>query len=326
MSRRLAIVAAAAVMLAASVASASAAEPIVLRVGHNGAADSLYEAAVQDMSRRLTARLGSRVRIESYGLEKLGNDETLLKEVRAGNVEMFVPSSIMSTVEAHFGVFEMPYLITSRDHARRIANNKTVRGALFAPLPAKGLRVLGMWENGFRHITSNVRPIVKPEDLKGQKLRVPSGVWRLRMFQAYGATPTALSFGKVRDALASGEMDAQENPIAQIWSGRFHEVQKYLSLSGHVYSPAFIVVSETVWQRLPADVQTALERAAAESGDFARKEGERLDRDLIGKMSNLAVNEVNRDAFRQASVPIYEQFASEVPGGATLIKAIQALR
>ena len=198
---------------------------------------------------------------------------------------------------------------------------------LLDPLPAKGMRILGVWENGFRVVTNNVRPIVKPEDLKGIKLRVPGGVWRVKMFRAYGANPTPLAYGEVFAALQSGVMDGQENPFAQIWGGKFQEVQKYLSLTNHVYTPAYLVVSERYWKSLPPDVQQVLAGNAAEVGDFARSEGARMDREILEKMrQKTKVNEVDMDAFVKASRPVYDEFGKDVPGGKDLIERIHELR
>jgi tripartite ATP-independent transporter DctP family solute receptor len=221
----------------------------------------------------------------------------------------------------------MPYIVVSRAHMKKVAEDPKVKEALLAPLPAKGIRLLGIWENGFRHVTNNLRPIVKPEDLKGVKLRVPSGVWRVKMFRAYGANPTPLAFAEVFSALQSGVMDGQENPFSQIWSGKFLEVQKYMSLTGHVYTPAYPAISESFWQKLPADVRQAMERIGVEMGDVARREGERLDKELQDKLAaKMKVNEVDKEAFIKASATIYEEFGKEVPGGTELVRHIQSLR
>jgi tripartite ATP-independent transporter DctP family solute receptor len=202
-----------------------------------------------------------------------------------------------------------------------------VQSGLFDGLPAKGMRILGVWENGFRHITNNVRPIVKPEDLKGIKLRVPGGVWRVKMFKDYGANPSPMPLAEVYSALQSGVMDAQENPFPQIASAKFHEVQKFLSLSGHVYTPAYPVVGEEFWAKLPKDVQNTLFKIAWDMGDFARAEGERLDKELMNKLvPPMKVNEVDKEAFIKGSVTVYEQFGKEIAGGSDLIKLIQSLR
>jgi TRAP-type transport system periplasmic protein len=240
---------------------------------------------------------------------------------------MFLPSTIMSTAEQKFGVFEMPYIIVSRAHMKKVAENKQVQDQLFGGLPTKGIRILGVWENGFRHITNNVRPIVKPDDLNGIKLRVPGGVWRVKMFKAYGANPSPMPLAEVYSALQSGVMDGQENPFPQIASAKFQEVQKFLSLSGHVYTPAYLVVGEDSWKKLPSDAQATLAKIAWDMGDFARSEGERLDKELMEKVAPpMKANEVDKDAFIKASRTIYDEFGKEVSGGTELIKLVQSLR
>ncbi|HWP35358.1 MAG TPA: TRAP transporter substrate-binding protein [Thermodesulfobacteriota bacterium] len=314
-------------LLAGAAAAGAADQPVVLRLGHVGFPNSLFDISTTEFARRVNAELRGRVEVKVFHSSQLGTDEQMVRGVRIGAPELFLPSTIMSTVEPKFGVFEMPYLIVGREHMKRVAEHPAVQQALFAGLPAKGMRVLGVWENGFRHITNNVRPIAKPEDLRGIKLRVPGGVWRVKMFQAYGANPSPMAFAEVYSALQAGVMDGQENPLSQIWSGRLHEVQKFLSLSGHVYTPAYLVIGEEVWQRLAPDVRATLARIAREVGDFARREGERLDRELIGQMGGaIRVNEVDKEAFIKASAAIYEQFGREVPGGAELIRTIQGLR
>ncbi len=301
-------------------------QPVTLRLGHVGFPNSLFDIIANEFAKRANAELKGKVEVKTFHSSQLGSDEAMLKGARVGTPEMFLPSTVMSTVDARYGVFEMPYLIVSREHMKKVAASKPVQEALFDGLPAKGLRVLGVWENGFRQITNNVRPIVKPDDLKGIKLRVPSGVWRVRMFQAYGANPSPMALGEVYSALQSGVMDGQENPLAQIWSARFHEVQKFLSLSGHVYTPAYPVISEDAWKRLAPDVQKVLGRIASDIGDFARSEGARLDKELIGQMQAIKVNDVDKDAFIKGSAKVYEQFGTEVVGGSALVQTIQGLR
>lgn len=299
---------------------------MTVRVGYVANPGSLIHLTAEEFAKRVHAALKGRVEVKLFPASQLGSDAQMLKGVRSGEVEIFLASSIMSTAEARYGVFEMPYLVKDWNHMRRVAGSPEVKRALFEPLQGKGLRALAFWENGFRHITNNVRPVVKPEDLKGIKLRVPPGVWRLKMFRDYGANPLPLSFGEVYAALKAGTMDGQENPFPQIWSGRFHEVQKYLSLTGHVYSPAYPMVGEKWWQSIPADVRATLERVAFETQEVAWREGERLDKELLAKLgATLKVNEADKKAFIQASKPVYEEFAHEVPGGGELIKLFQSL-
>ncbi len=307
--------------------AARAQQPISIRLGHVGFPGSLFAIMADEYAKRVNTNLKGRVDIKVFHSSQLGSDEQMSRGVKIGAPEMFLPSTIMSTVEQKFGVFEMPYIIVNRVHMKKVAESKQLQHDLFEGLPAKGMRILGVWENGFRHITNNVRPIVKPDDLKGIKLRVPGGVWRVKMFKAYGANPSPMPLAEVYSAIQSGVMDGQENPFPQIASAKFQEVQKYLSLSGHVYTPAYLVVGEDFWPKLPQDIQTTLSKIAWEMGDFARAEGERLDKELMGKLAPpMKANEVDKDAFIKASAPIYEEFGKEVTGASELVKLIQSLR
>ena len=308
-------------------AAANAQQPVTLRLGHVGFPGSLFDISASKFAKDVNEALKGKVEVRVFHSSQLGSDEAMIKGLRVGAPEMQVPSTIMSTVDQRHGVFEMPYLIVSRAHMKKVTESAEVKKVLVDPLPARGVRVLAFWENGFRHITNNVRPIVRPEDLKGIKLRVPGGVWRVKMFQAYGANPSPMPFAEVYSALQSGVMDAQENPFSQIASAKFQEVQKFLSLTGHVYTPAYLVVSEDVWKKLPQDVQGTIAKLAAVAGDFARSEGERLDKELISKLAPpMAVNDPNKEAFIKASAGVYEEFGKQVAGGAELIKLIQSLR
>jgi len=303
------------------------AQTITLRLGHVGFPGSLFAITTDEFAKRANAALAGKVDIKVFHSSQLGSDEQMMRGIKVGAPEMFLPSTVMSTAEQKFGVFEMPYIIVSRAHMKKVAESKQVQSTLFGGLPAKGIRILGVWENGFRHITNNVRPIVKPDDLKGVKLRVPGGVWRVKMFKAYGANPSPMPLAEVYSALQSGVMDGQENPFPQIASAKFQEVQKFLSLSGHVYTPAYLVVGEDAWAKLPKDVQGTLSKLAWDMGDFARSEGERLDKELMSKLAPpMTANEVDKDAFIKASRAIYDDFGKEVPGGADLVKLVQSLR
>jgi TRAP-type C4-dicarboxylate transport system substrate-binding protein len=147
------------------------------------------------------------------------------------------------------------------------------------------------------------------------------------MFKAYGANPTPLGFSEVFVALQTGAMDGQENPLAQIVSGHFQEVQKYLSMTGHVYTPSYLVAG-TSFNRLPADVQKTLSDTAKEMQPVALKIAADLDAKLLAEIKknpNIKVNEADKDAFIKASKPIYDEFAKEVAGGQELIDKALAL-
>ena len=147
------------------------------------------------------------------------------------------------------------------------------------------------------------------------------------MFQSYGANPTPMAFSEVFTALQTGTMDGQENPYTQIASAKFQEVQKYLSITGHVYTPAYVAVHKSSYNKLPADVRKALEAAAKENQAFVYKRAAADEESLLDviKKAGVKVNTANKAAFVKASGGVYDQFASEVKTGASLVKSIQAL-
>jgi tripartite ATP-independent transporter DctP family solute receptor len=290
-----------------------------IKLGHVGAPGSLFAQSADLYAERANAKLGAKAKVVVYGSSQLGSDGEMLKKLKLGTIDLALPSTVMTSVAPEFGVFEMPYLVQNRDHAARIA--KEVVHPILGPIAEKaGYHILGVWENGYREITNNKRPIVKPEDLAGVKLRVPGGVWRVKMFKAYGASPSPMELKEVFVALQTGVMDGQENPLTQIYSQKFQEVQKYLSLTGHVYTPAYLTAGAS-WSRLPPDVQKILADTAVEVEPDVLKLAAKLDEELIGKMkaSGIQVNEADKPAFVAASKGIYEEFSKEVPMGKELI-------
>src|SRR5690242_15417874 len=297
-----------------------------LKLGHVGEPGSLIGAAADEYAKRVNAKLAGKYKVVVYGSSQLGGDKEMMQKLKLGTIDMVEPSTVMSSVADMFGVFEMPYLVKSREHMKKI--EKELFWSKIEPTAeAKGYKVLAVWENGFRHITNNKHPIVTPADLKGIKLRVPEGKWRVKMFQAYGANPSPMKFSEVFTALQTGVMDGQENPFAQIASAKFYEVQKYLSLTGHVYSPAYLVVSTNKWKTLPADVRKVLEQTAKETQAFVYEKAAKDDEELLVKMkaAGIKVNDVDKDAFIAASKPVYQEFAKEVPGSQAVIDRAIAL-
>jgi TRAP-type transport system periplasmic protein len=304
-------------------ASASAQAQTEIKFGHVGNPGSLFEASANEFAERANARFeeeGLDYRVAVFGSSQLGTDEELLQKLRLGTVHLALPSTVMSSVVDEFGVFEMPYLVKDREHMKRI--EEEIVWPELAPLAEdKGYSILAVWENGFRHITNSVRPIEAPEDLAGIKLRVPSGKWRVKMFQAYEANPTPMAFAEVFTALQTGVIDGQENPFAQIYSARFQEVQDYLSLTGHVYTPAYVVAGKQHFERLPEEVRAVLEEVARETQAYVYETAAAMEDDLLTKLAEggIQVNEADKDAFISASQPIYDEFAQEVSGGKELI-------
>jgi TRAP-type transport system periplasmic protein len=313
-------------LLAALLTAGSALAQMELKFGHVGNPGSLFQKSADEFAKRANDKLGGKAKVVVFGASQLGNDRELLQKLKLGTVDFSLPSTVMSSESDVFGVFEMPYLVKDRDHMKRI--EKEIFWAKLEPaVEKKGLKIIAVWENGYRHITNNKRPINVPKDLDGVKLRTPKGKWRVKMFQTYGANPSPMAFSEVFTALKTGVMDGQENPYAQIYSGKFQEVQKYLSITGHVYTPAYVTVGAKRWASLPPDVRKTLEEVAKETQAFVYQTAASDEDELLGKIkaAGVQVNTANKDAFIAASKPVYAEFAKEVKGGQVLIDQAIAL-
>ena len=311
--------------LASLMAVPAAAADLTLKFGHVGAPGSLFEATVNHYAACVGDKSGGSIEVQTFGSSQLGKDKELLQKLKLGQVDFALPSSIMSSVSDVFGIFEMPYIIQDRDHMRRVQD--AMMGEFQSAAQDNGYYIVGLAENGFRHITNNVRPINVPADLEGIKLRTPNGAWRVKMFQQYGANPTPMAFSDVFTALQTGVIDGQENPYAQIASAKFQEVQKYLSITGHVYTPAYILMSDKQFSKHSDEVKQVLTDCASETQTFTYEKAVQLETDLLQEIKDagVEVNEADKAAFIAASKPIYEGFAAEVDGAQEMIDQVLAL-
>ncbi len=297
-----------------------------LKFGHVGGPGSLFELSANEFARRANEKLGGKYKVVVFGSSQLGGDREMMQKLRLGTLDFALPSTVMSSEVEAFGMFEMPYLVKNREHMKKI--EAAIVWPTLEPLAeAKGYKLLAVWENGFRQITNNVRPIVKPADLQGMKLRVPAGKWRVKMFQAYGASPSPMALSEVFVALQTGVMDGEENPLTQIYSSKFQEVQKYLSMTGHVYTPAYLATGAKKFATLPPDVQAILAQTAKETQPYVYEQAAKLDNDLLVKLkaSGIKVNDADKDAFIAASKSVYAEFGNDVPGGEKLVDQAIAL-
>ena len=293
---------------------------IELKFGHVGEPGSLFAKSAEEFANRANGKLGGKAKVVVFGSSQLGGDKELLQKLKLGTVDLALPSTVMSSESDLFGIFEMPYLVKDRKHMNAI--EKEVFWSRLAPeAEKKGVKVIAVWENGYRHITNNRRPIKVPADLQGIKLRVPEGKWRVKMFQTYGANPSPMKFSEVFTALQTGVMDGQENPFSQIVSAKFQEVQKFMSLTGHVYTPAYAAVGAKKWATLPADVRKVLEDTAKEVQAYVYATAEKDENELLGKIkaAGVQINEADKAAFVAASKAVYEEFGKEVAGSKELI-------
>ena len=288
--------------------------------GLSAANGSLQEQTASEFARRVNEKLGDKVIVKVFADSQLGKDKDMLQKIKLGTMTLTLPSSTMPEIAPEYAIFDLPFLIKDRAHLSRI-DETLFKDVLVPAAEAQGYRPLAIWENGFRQITNNERPIDTPADLEGLKIRTPNSSWRVAMFKEYGANPTPMSFSEVFVALQTGVIDGQENPLTNIAGGKLNEVQNYLSMSGHVYSPAYPTVGIAAFEKLDPEIQTVLTETAAEVALWARDQGEEQDGTLLRELSDsgMEVNETDREAFIEASKPLYAKFAAEVENGQAMI-------
>ena len=309
-----------------SAASPAAGAVIELKFGHIGAPGSLFQISADEFAKRANARLAGRARVVVFGGARMGKDRVLLKRLKLGTLDLALPSFLMPVVAAEFALFDMPYLVKSREHVSRI--EKEIFWSRIAPaVEKKGYKVIALWENGFRHVTNSKRPIAVPGDLKGIAIRIPKCNWRDKSFKRYGAKPGLLRFSELFAALDTGSVDAQENTFAKIHDTGFFKVQKYLSMSGYLYTPAYVMVGKKKWATLPAGVRRVLEEAAKETQAFVYEQAARIDREMFRKIKavGMKVNATDKAAFIEATKAIYDKFAATVPGGREMLRTAKRL-
>jgi tripartite ATP-independent transporter DctP family solute receptor len=290
--------------------SAALESKLAFRLGHVGAPTSLFESDAQAYLTALEATTRGRVTGASFPGSQIAGQQEMLEQVQLGALEMALSSSEMVGAVPEFGIFDLPFAFQERTQVQRALDGAL--GTELARLADKrNLVVLGYWENGFRHITNNRRPIRTPADLSGLRIRTPPNPDRLKMFHDWGALAAPLDFAELFSALQTGKFDGQENPLGQITGARLQEVQKYLSFSAHVYTPSYLVASKPWWDRLDADTQRVLRETAVSNGAQSRQRGEAADQagEALVRQAGLEVNhDVDTAAFVRGSVDLYDAY------------------
>jgi tripartite ATP-independent transporter DctP family solute receptor len=236
-----------------------------IKIGYALAPDSHYGVAAQEFEEAVLAETGDQFEFTHFPSSGLGGEREVIEGLQIGTVEATIVSSgTLANFVPETGVFDIPFLFRDLDHARAVLDGPIGQDIL-GKFDAVGLKGLAWGEQGFRHITNNRNPIETPADVEGLKIRTMENPVHLRAFNAMGAAPTPMAWPEVVSSLQQGVIDGQENPLSVIVSVKLDEVQEYLTLSGHVYSPAMLLVSKPFWDGLDDSQKAAFEKAAAEA-------------------------------------------------------------
>ncbi|MCQ4159857.1 DctP family TRAP transporter solute-binding subunit [Roseomonas sp. GC11] len=313
----------ASVMLAAP-RLARGAPATVLRIGYSSGTTGQLGEGARIMAERLQALTEGRVQIDSYPQSQLGGDLDMLQAMERGTLDMTINAALSSFVP-ELGIFEVPFLFRDIAHAHAVLDGPIGQAAL-RRLEARQLVGLSWGENGLRHITTTARQIRGPADMAGLKLRSAPSQAILTTFKTLGAEAAMLPFGELYAALAAGRFEAQENPIGTIESAGLWQVQKFISLTGHVYSPAGLVISRHSLERLSAADRAALEQAARDGAQASRRAAVLAQQNGLARLRDrgMTVIEVDRTAFARALAPAEAAFATMF--GAEQLAAIRAVK
>ncbi len=241
-----------------------------LKFAHESPTSNARHKAAMFFAEQVAKNSGGKAKVVVYHSGQLGGERQLIEALSLGGIDFTVAGAGMFAAYAPaLELIEMPYLFPSYEKAHEVIDGPFGK-KLTEPLKNKNIEFLAFWENGFRHVTNNVRPIVNPEDLKGVKIRTNKSKMRMETFKAYGSTPVPIDFPELYMAMSQGVVDGQENPLSNIYPSKFYEVQKYLSLTGHVYGALPMAASGTTWKKLSSELKDAIQKSSIEAGKYHR--------------------------------------------------------
>ena len=315
-------------LLAATLALAGAASAqTVLKFGYAVSKDSHYGVGTGVFCADIEKNTQGRYKCQEFPNGSLGGEREMIEAVQLGTLDLVTTSSgPLGNFVPEVKIFDIPFLFRDYDHARKVLDGKIGQDIL-QKFQSKGLVGLVWGENGFRHMTNSKRPIKTPQDASGLKMRTMENKVHMEGYKAFGILPTPMAFTELFTALQQGTVDGQENPIPVILAAKFAQVQKHLSLTGHVYSPAPIIMNPGVYNKLSdADKKVFLEAAKAGAAAMRKRVNDDEARGiaLLRQHGVEVIEKVDGDAFRKAIAPAYAGYAKEF--GADNIRAIQAVK
>ncbi|HCZ17531.1 MAG TPA: TRAP transporter substrate-binding protein [Accumulibacter sp.] len=306
--------------------TALADDPIVIKFSHVVANDTPKGLGADFFAKRAGELTKGKVKVEVYGNSTLYKDKEELEALQLGAVQMLAPSlaKFGPLGVKEFEVFDLPYIFDNYVDLHKVTQGPLGK-SLLKKLEPKGVTGLAYWDNGFKSFSANT-PIMMPEDLKGKKLRIQSSKVLEAQMRALKAIPQVMAFSEVYQALQTGVVDGTENPISNLYTQKFFEVQKHLALTDHGYLGYAVIVNKKFWDGLPADVRGQLEAAMKESTEYANKIAkEQNDKDLesVKKTGKTAVHvptPEQRLAFKKALVPVHKEMESRI--GKDLLQSV----
>ncbi len=308
--------------------------PIVLKFSHVVAKDAPKGKAADRFAELVNQRLKGKMEVQVFHNSSLYKDREEIEALQLGAVQLLAPSTAkLVPWFPQYQVFDLPYLFADQEHAFRSMTDPRVTAKLFPLIKSRGMLGLAAWDNGFKHMTSNKCPIVEPEDMKGQKIRVQSSKVLEEQFRIVGAKPQVMAFSEVYNALERGVVDGEENTYTNIYSQKMHEVQKCLTVSNHGYIAYVVLTNALFWEGLPKDIRKVLEDTLAEMTkwqlELSAKEQEGAFKRIeeyataTGRLQITILTPEQRKQWAAAFQPVHTKFESVI--GKDLLDLVYSL-
>ena len=292
--------------------------PIVIKFSHVVAVNTPKGKGADYFKKLAEERTGGKVKVEVYPNSALFKDGEEMEALQLGSVQMLAPSvSKFGPLGAReFEVFDLPYIFDSYDDLHKVTDGP-VGKALFKKLESKGITGLAYWVNGFKDMSAN-KPLRKPEDMKGLKMRIQSSKVLGDEMKALGALPQVMAFSEVYQAMQTGVVDGSENPPSNFYTQKMHEVQKYLTLTDHGVIEYAVIVNKKFWDGLPADIRTTLEGAMKDATKYADDIAKKENDDALaavkasGKTEIITLTPAEKAAWKKALLVVHKENESRV--------------
>ncbi|MCG8509234.1 MAG: TRAP transporter substrate-binding protein [Rhodospirillales bacterium] len=299
--------------------------PIEVRVASHVSALSPLHQQSQMFAAEIEKRLPGQFKFTLYPSGQLGNEKALITNVKAGSLEMINVASGVMKLDKKLGLFDLPWLFSDRDHVRRAMGGDLGKQVTERIEAKAGVVVIGIYENGFRHVLNKVRAVKVPADLKGLKVRISGGKFRQGVFQQMGATPQKVAWKETFTALQTGVVDGAEAATYGFYEQKQFEVAKHLSLTRHVYTPSFLIASKTFWNSLNAEQQKVFRDVGQSITDQAYDGAKDLEAKYFAEMKQqVGINDVDLKAFQTATRKSYDDYVSSQ--GDDWLKLVESAR
>ncbi len=306
------------------------AERIVIKFSHVVAEQTPKGLAARRFANLVSVRTGGRVEVQVFPNAQLYGDGEELDALRQGSVHIIAPSvSKLSEIVPQWQVFDLPFAFPDESSVVAAMDGEVGR-KLFSLLKQRGMLGLAMWDNGFKQMTNNLRPLRVPGDFSGARFRIQPSRTLAEQFKTVGARAVPLAFSDTYSALAEGKVDGQENTLSNIYSKRFYRVQKYMTISNHGYLGYAVITNARFWEGLPPDLRAILEKCLAETTTWVRGNAAEINQSSLEQIrasERIEIHELTEGEKRlwmRAMDQVYETFAHEI--GADLIQSVKALR